>query len=158
MSTTCGRFFISCRAPYGAPFRAAQYWAALLCCAVGCGGGGLSTYPAGGTLKSQQGASFQGCTIVFRSVGGPKSFTARGDVGADGTFRMSTLESGDGAVEGEHKVYLIGPGIPAGADRDETPLPRLPFHEKYLDSATSGLQVTVTRDAAKNQFEIPLDP
>lgn len=66
--------------------------------------------------------------------------SARGDVGADGHFTMSTFVQGDGAEPGTHKVSIAP--IPRG-ETDPPPKVRLPA--RYADAQKSGLTFTVER-------------
>lgn len=119
---------------------------------AGCGGGPLPTYEAGGTVTFPDGKPLSGGWVEFQPVEAPLSVGARGEIQPDGTFRLGTFESGDGAIEGEHRALVVPP-LPEG-DRDETPTPRWIIDPRFFRVETSGLRFTVSQDASKNQFHI----
>jgi hypothetical protein len=77
--------------------------------AAGCGSGG--TYPVKGTLvyedNQQPVAELAGFSVTFTSPTLGKSAT--GTVGEDGTFRLTTVQSNDGAFPGSYKVIVSQP-------------------------------------------------
>ena len=84
--------------------------------AIGCGGG--SDNPAVGTVSGKithNGQSVTSGIVQFtpgQSGGkGPAGKPASGNVGADGTFKLSTYGNGDGAVIGKHKVNYAPPVV-----------------------------------------------
>ena len=105
----------------------------------GCGGAqpvqeelkGL--HPVKGTIKSNVG-SVAGMTIHMF----PNSEAARpssGEVKADGSFELSTRSPGDGASDGDYKIYFskpLGGGKPKGA-----------FPEKFLSPDTTDVKATI---------------
>jgi hypothetical protein len=131
-------------------------WNFLVCMAiistlVGCDQKGLVIYPAGGKVTYKDGQPVIGVWVMFRSTDGERPITSRGATAKDGTFKLTTVESDDGAVAGKHKVLLVVPAI-----ENEGPVLKgdraIPSH--YSTYETSGLEFTVTEDLAKNQFEI----
>ena len=64
-------------------------------------------------------------TVVFEPAEGGEELTARGEIQADGTFRLRTKDT-LGAVEGKHRVLIQ----PADAGDDSRPAPR-PFHPRF---------------------------
>ena len=66
--------------------------------------------------------------------------SARGDIGADGRFTMSTFVEGDGTEPGTHQVSIAP--IPRG-ELDPAPKVRLPA--RYANAQKSGLAFTVER-------------
>ena len=82
--------------------------------------------------------------------GGPP-ITARGNVGPDGRFTISTEKPGDGVPAGRYKV-LVNP-----LDLSDVPdeLKDLPFDIKYVKFDTSGLECTVP--SGDNEFPIRLE-
>lgn len=124
----------------------------LLC--TGCGGSPdlLATTKVNGSV-SYQGAAIESGTIMFFPVAGGKH--AIGMISKEGTFTLSTYETGDGAIPGQHKVvinvsYENPDGIPVPAS-----VPRVPA--KYSDLKTTTLTAEVTADG-KNQFPFELAP
>ena len=120
--------------------RCAALVVALLLLA-GCGGGEHSTYPAGGKVTFSDGAPLTSGRVELQLIDAKKHVSARGWIQPDGTFTLSTYETGDGAVEGEH-LALVTPG------RTERIAPHFRSYQ------TSGLKFTVTRDKGKNRFDI----
>ena len=73
---------------------------------AGCGES--TTFPVTGKVVFDDGTPFSTGGVVFTqatSVEGPGQ-SARGKIRADGTFRLTTFETGDGAVPGTHQVLL----------------------------------------------------
>ncbi|MHC5542067.1 hypothetical protein ACYOEI_27925, partial [Singulisphaera rosea] len=65
---------------------------------------------------------------------------AVGTLGADGTFRLTTEDPGDGVAEGQYRVriepFATGPGAPAL-------IPKLKIPKRFMDEDTSGILVTI---------------
>jgi hypothetical protein len=81
----------------------------LLAGVLGCSNNGLSLGKVRGTV-TYKGQPVTAGEIVFlpdesKGTNGP---SALGSISSDGTFIMSTEESGDGAVVGVHKVGIVG--------------------------------------------------
>jgi hypothetical protein len=77
----------------------------------GCGPKLPKTYPVRGKVVMEDGdvGKLEGALIEFESVA-DKSVHAYGNLGADGSFSMSTQAAGaglDGVVEGEHRVRIM---------------------------------------------------
>jgi hypothetical protein len=81
--------------------------------------------------------------------------SARGRIQPDGTFRLGTYQPVDGAIEGKHLVVIIPP--PPVGDRDEMKTLPLVIDPRFQRFETSGLKVTVSRDASENQFPITVE-
>ena len=73
---------------------------------LGCGdkGGLKGTVPVTGTLK-QKGTPLAGATVTFVSAT-PGVRAASGITDASGQFKLTTLQSGDGAFPGDFKVIV----------------------------------------------------
>ena len=88
-------------------WRAVALGAACLL-AAGCGGPKLGK--VSGTVTSG-GKPVTTGTIMFHPAEGP---TAVGAINADGTYTLTTIKAGDGAVIGSHRVTIeatkVGPG------------------------------------------------
>ncbi len=120
----------------------------LLALAGGCGGG-KKLYPVKGVVVFKEDNQPLTCgLVVFEPAGGGEELTARGEIQADGTFRLRTKDT-LGAVEGKHRVLIQ----PADAGDDSRPAPR-PFHPRFESFEKSKLEVTVTRDAGANDFTL----
>jgi hypothetical protein len=77
---------------------------------VGCSSGGIDTYPVEGKVIVK-GEPASGALVVFHPVSpppseGPTFEKPRGNVAADGSFKLTTLEDGDGAPAGEYTVTI----------------------------------------------------
>jgi hypothetical protein len=108
----------------------------LLVAVAGCGGSKL--YPVEGKIvypDGQAAVELAGASVEFDPVEGKEG--ARGQVQADGSFRMGTFQPADGVVPGSYRV-CIQPPLP---DLDR-PVPSL-LPRRYGDFQTSGLQVTI---------------
>jgi len=113
---------------------------------TGCGGGlqpvrGKVTLPDGKPAANSQG--------VFDGPIGGKTISARGDVQADGSFELSTAQPGDGVPLGKYRVQVNPPPVV-----DAEAAQRAPFHPKFSDFSTSGLEFEVK--AGGNDFTIQL--
>ncbi len=80
---------------------------------VGCGGGGgeMTVAPASGKMTFN-GGPVTGGSITLAPVGGgkgPAGKPASGAIQNDGTFKLSTYGTNDGAVIGKHKVSFSAP-------------------------------------------------
>ena len=120
----------------------------------GCGPGHPKTYPVRGKVVFDDGAPLDGGFIEFESTpadGLP--FNARGLVGHDGTFVLSTFAEEDGAVLGKHRVLVR-------AQRQEYDdmegkwdlIPEPVIDPRFGRYETSGLEFTVTE--GKNEFAV----
>jgi hypothetical protein len=114
----------------------------------GCGGG---KYPVRGTVALDDGTPVTRGLIVFERADGSPPVTARGNIGPDGKYALSTDKPGDGVPLGRYKV-LVNP-------MDLSDLPdeqkNIPFAHKYLKFETSGLEFEVK--AGANEFPITLE-
>jgi hypothetical protein len=81
---------------------------------------------------------------------------ARGVIQSDGTFRLTTLQNGDGALPGEYRITVVAyaphPGEPGRTEAAETPGRVVPtikrgflIPERYTDPETSGLRDVVDK-------------
>jgi len=132
--------------------------------AIGCGGGGVSgTIPVSGKV-TYKGQPVAGAIVTFNAEGA-EGRTAVAVSGADGTYKLRTLES-DGAMPGKYKVTVIKTeaaesatlsmedaakqaGKPAAAAKELLP-------PKYANGAETPLQFEVKSGAA-NTFDLPLE-
>jgi hypothetical protein len=86
---------------------------------VGAGCGGNSPVSVRGTV-TLDGQPVEGATVLFLPEGGGRQAT--GQTGADGSFRLTTIDANDGAFPGNYKVVVqYTQGVeapPAGNVRD----------------------------------------
>ena len=119
----------------------------LLIASAGCGPG---KYPVRGVVTLDDGTPLTKGLVVFERVDGGPPLTARGNVGADGHYELSTDKPGDGVPLGKYKV-LVNPLDLSDVPDEEK---KLPFDLKYLKFETSGLECEVK--AGANDYPIKL--
>jgi hypothetical protein len=117
----------------------------LLLFVVGCGS---KMVPVHGKVTLPDGKPAAGSQVVFQGGNEKQKFTARGDVGPDGTFHMSTEKPGDGVPPGKYSV-LVNPPPMVNAEGPYV----VPFNNKFTNFTTSGLEFEVKAGAA-NDFAI----
>lgn len=71
---------------------------------MGCGSGGPSLHPVSGKITGAKG-SLEGVLVVLNSLDS-KGFSATGEVGVDGTFKVNSNNDRAGAAIGKYKVTL----------------------------------------------------
>ena len=102
---------------------------------AGCG---AKYYPVHGKVTLPGGQPVPGSLVVFEGTSGGKSISARGEVGADGSYSLSTNAPGDGAPPGKYRVSVAPP--PAiSAEGGGRP----PFHVRFSRVETSNLEFEV---------------
>lgn len=139
------------------------FFAALLLFIAGCGGGAArpEIAPVSGRV-TYKGQPVEGAKVTFRTEGSPRVGT--GITNANGEYELTTFDTNDGAVVGEHRVTIAkfeqevdsaesegydpeNPGATysqqmmsaaSGKDKLESQLPA-----KYADPATTPLTRTV---------------
>lgn len=136
--------------------------------AAGCGGNADNppVYPVMGTIV-YEGKPVEGAVVAFCADHAPR--LATGVTDAEGRFTLTTFNSGDGAVAGNHKVTVTkvlventaAPQAATGAEdainRRAPPLKQqslLPL--KYGDPLKTPLEATVSESGA-NDFALKLD-
>ena len=142
---------------------------------VGCGGSSLpSPVPVSGTV-TLNGKPVDAAVVTFIGAAGARS--GSGKTGTDGTFKLTTINTDDGAPPGEYVVTIskveakvsgpavdvtkgqFGPayeaGMGAAAKGNMASLQKNLLPEKYASAADSGLKRTVVK-GEPNNFEIKL--
>ncbi len=117
---------------------------------VGCGGSDKkperAVVPVAGRVLLD-GEPIQDADVVLHPAqavdDGLPVYMPRGRTGADGTFRLSTYRTGDGAPPGEYLVALSWGGPLAGLSEDEQDALPERLSRKYLLPGTSGIKVAV---------------
>lgn len=152
-----------------------------VCCAVGVlvlsGCGGTSDRPdvvpvSGKVLLN--GEPVAGAQVTFHSEGSPRS--AGGTTNQNGEFQLTTFDTNDGAVPGEHKVTILKPNEEAagagGGEMDpsdpgeaygqameqaktQTPQEITQLPQEYADPETTPLTRTVAPEPP-NEFTFEL--
>ncbi len=119
-----------------------------------CGSGRPDTFATKGKVVFADGSPLAGGTIMFQSSGhGDQVFNARGLIKQDGTFQMTTFDSNDGAVAGEHKV-LVREAAPASDFAPPSATAKL-VDPRFMSFDTSGLTVNVKEE--NNDLTIKID-
>jgi hypothetical protein len=119
---------------------------------VGCGGDRL-IQPARGHVQAKDGrrATF-GMVELTASQGGQ---IASGIIEEDGSFRLTTVRDGDGAVAGRHRAIVV-----QVVNTEHIPLEEhhhvLDVHPRYARYETSGLEFTI-EPGKQNYLEIVVD-
>lgn len=148
--------------------------ATMLGCSDGRPAGAKPTHEVSGKV-TMGGSPVAGATVTFSPTGDqPPAF---GRTGTDGTFTLTTYDSGDGAVAGSYKVRVTksagGSGAPEGPegghDPDnpeafQTPMqyeeqartgPSSLLPEQYASDETTPLTAEVS-EGGENKFEFEL--
>lgn len=106
----------------------------------GCGDGIPKRYPVRGIVQFADGSPVKTGTIELGGNG--SRWTASGEIQRDGSFVLTTVNPGDGAVPGEYRAVirqLILAYLPAEGGHDHGKL----VPDRYRDYKTSDLKVTV---------------
>ncbi|HEY0981827.1 MULTISPECIES: hypothetical protein [unclassified Schlesneria] len=147
---------------------------------IGCGGGGstLKVVPVSGTVN-YKGQPVKGAVVTFATDKTPR--TAVGVCDASGKFKLTTINSNDGAVPGEHVITIVtlpepGSAMPANASPTDYLAQMQQAQQsskgkklqppgagntgklipaKYADASKSGLKRTVV-PGEKNDFTFDL--
>lgn len=118
----------------------------LIALIAGCGMGG-NTLPVTGKVTYPDGTPVVGARLTFESTTQPISATGTTD--ANGVYKMTTYETGDGVIPGEHRVLVVPPPQPTPELEEGKPViykPEPPaFDLKYSKFETSGLTYNATK-------------
>lgn len=146
-------------------------------CLVGCGGasGRPDLYKVTGTVTFK-GAPVEGANVTFSPTSAEASRSAAGATDASGKFSLTTFDTNDGAIAGEHLVTIVkvasggDSGVITEANAKEMMArnmgtmssgktsevkPELVLPAKYADAKTSGEKRTVSASDA-NDFKFEL--
>ena len=122
---------------------------------AGCRGRG-GPYPVRGTVVWEDGqpaTELRGYTVTFESEALHKSAT--GDIGADATFQLTTVQPGDGAVPGRYKVTLTPPPAPAAGERGQKARRFKPVLDpRYQSLERTNLAATVEAESNVIQLKV----
>ena len=124
------------------------------------GGGPVPTYPVTGTVKLSDGTPLSGGRILLRPDEDSK-YAARGDIGEDGSFTLTTFKLGDGATAGTHRIMVTPPiareSLDAAARKTKRPRPMI--DPKYESLTKSPLTILVVSDgSSENHFDLVVEP
>src|SRR6266699_852890 len=109
---------------------------AMIVLLVGCSS---KTAPISGRVKFKDGSDvsvLRGYTVSFEPE--DDRISAAGEIGGDGTFKITTFSADDGAIPGRHRVAISPPDSPPDA-----PPPKPVIPKKYRDFGTSGLTADI---------------
>ncbi len=108
--------------------------------------------PASGKV-TYKGQPLKHGNILFQPSAGPP---AKGEIGPDGSFSLSTFKNNDGAVIGKHRVQVIctaPQAKPANPD-EEVPSAKSLIPEKYSNYVTSEITVDVVKGGGPYLIEL----
>jgi len=133
-------------------FQAAASLAAALFLAlmIGCGSG-HGYRPVTGSVKYSDGSppNSQMATVTFEPVSqGADVKGASGTIREDGTFELSTIDPGDGALPGEYRVTV--------KIMDGYPQPVYAVAKEFTDATLTPLKATVAA-SGKNHFDFEVE-
>lgn len=117
---------------------------AVLGALTGCGSGGPKIVPVSGVVLIDGQPLAYGHIQVLPTGWRPAS----GRIGADGRFTLTTTTNGDGCAVGTHTVVILA-GESLNPDTMKWHAP-----QKYSDSKTSGLTVTITQATDDLKIEL----
>lgn len=127
---------------------------AVLSAIVWCGGCGdkrPQTYVVQGKVEFSDSEPVRLGYVEFRS--NTLKINARGKIANDGTFQLSTFDTNDGAVAGEHQIVItqvVAPPAYGGPNAEHTVDHGAVVDTKFSDYSTSELSYTVKADAKNN--------
>lgn len=110
--------------------------------ATGCNGGRLKTYPVVGQAVFEDGTPVKMGTVETKSV--QHGVQATGAIAKDGTFTLTTYESEDGAVAGDHKCVIVQ-FLPTENIPNYRPSTLGVVHRRHSSYATSDLNFTIQK-------------
>jgi hypothetical protein len=128
----------------------------LLLVVAGCGPA-QATHPVTGKVTFADGKPLAGAMVEFETtLAGGKRLNAQGETAADGSYRLTTPDMGEGAVAGEQRV-IVGQPMIATPSNMSGPPPKDAIDRKYQSYESSGLSCTV-KAGEKNEYNITVTP
>lgn len=112
----------------------------------------LRTYPVKGQVLFRDGKTAHMGTIEFRSK--EHGIQARGQIGDDGRFQLTTYKPGDGAVAGLHDCVIVQLVITEGIKHKPSTYGLI--NPKYASYRTTELMFDVSPTIA-NDFKVVVD-
>lgn len=131
-------------------------WVSALCVVaftVGCGPGNPKTYPAHGTVTYKNATLQSGMVYITPDAGGNG---ASGKIQTDGTFKLGTFGTDDGALPGKYKVRIevFPEGEDAGLPGQEFGKKKPPIPMKYMDPSKSPLTCEIKEGDNNIDFKL----
>jgi hypothetical protein len=113
---------------------------------AGCGAASdappvVAVYEVKGKVLRADGKPLGGGRVYFVHADG--ATTSEGKISPDGTFSLSTGNSGEGAPPGDYKVRIEPEDVSLLAANRPGTRKKLPFSPKYFDEDSSGLTARV---------------
>lgn len=125
---------------------------AASCTMAGCRQRGPSTYTVSGQVTFPDDTPVNGGMVEFESAEPETSgLNARGQIGPDGSFSLTTVDIGEGAVSGCHRAIVRGPYHRVEIEEGQRAAPSK-FDRKFRSYETSGLEFEVQKQP--NHFAI----
>jgi hypothetical protein len=122
---------------------------------TGCNTSGI--YPVEGQVvwkKNNAPATELAGTLVFFEQP-EKQLSARGQIAADGSFRLTTNTENDGASAGENIVLLVEIGRKPAGGPDSTALAPGKLDPRYSTHSTTDLKATI--NPGMNKITLPVE-
>ncbi len=123
---------------------------------LGCGDD-KGTVPVSGTVTFDGGPMPGEGTVQFLAIEAAEGFTLRTGVGkfdTDGVFSVTSFKEGDGLFPGKYRVgvhcWKVRPSM-------DGPPPVSHISSKYMNSQSSGFELTVEPGASAITFDVPLE-
>lgn len=138
--------------------------ASWLFCTIAALVAGCSSSPQFETAQAAGRVTLDGKPVTQGSVvfTPPQGWPARGELDAEGRFTLSTYETGDGAILGQHEIVVIAQSGPDPSEHFERPPPaptKWLIPERYGSRTTSGLTYEVHKDQPNEiTLELFTDP
>jgi hypothetical protein len=118
--------------------------------ASGCGGPKL--YPVKGRVMFPDGKPLTGGRVSFELMESETNVSAGAQIQSDGTFRLGTFRTADGAIAGRYRA-LVTPPLPVPLDERRPPKPLI--DKRFESYDTLGLVFVVKSEP--NEFTITVE-
>ena len=115
----------------------------------GCGSGKVQL--SGTVTYSDTGEPLEAGTVAFQT----EKFFARGTLGTDGKYVVSSISANDGMLPGKYRVYISGAHRQIGETAEGTPIMEPLIEAKYELPETSGMTLEVDKNT--KTFDIQVD-
>ena len=122
---------------------------------VGCNFRSATVYPVVGKL-TYRGRPVADALIVLHPLSKSNPLRPVARTGPDGTFRVMTHKTGDGAPAGDYVVTIVWPDVAHAIDDCENEHCADLFAGRFADPATSEWRLTVFRRV--NEFALKVPP